>query len=288
MQAALTPRADEGVAEPLMAQGRSAASWGAILAGAFVAVAVSLILLSLGAGFEFASVSPWADRGISETTFSVATAIWLIVSQWISACLGGYIAGRLRTRWTGTHVHEVFFRDTAHGLVTWALATVVVAGIAATSITSVIGGSARAAAQVAGGDASGIMTTANSPAASYNVDKLFRFSGDASASAADSHVEVGHILANAISNGSLADTDRTYLASLIAQKSGTSPEGAKKRVDEFVTSMNDAKTKAMEAADSARKVAAEIAIYTALSMLIGAFIASVAAALGGRLRDEHI
>jgi hypothetical protein len=288
MQAIPTARADEGVAEPVMPHGRSGASWGAILAGAFVAVGVSLILLSLGAGLEFASVSPWADRGISKTTFNVTTAIWLIVSQWISACSGGYITGRLRTRWTGTHVHEVFFRDTAHGLVTWALSTVVVAGIAATSITSAIGGGARAAAQGAGGGASGMLATVNSPAAGYNVDKLFRSSDDASASAADSHAEAGHILANAISNGSLADADRTYLASLIAQKSGASPEAAKKRVDEFVTSMNDAKNKAMEAADAARKVAAEIAIYTALSMLIGAFIASVSAALGGRVRDEHI
>jgi hypothetical protein len=271
-----------------MSHDQSAASWGAIIAGALVAMAVSLVLLSLGAGFEFASVSPWTDHGISETTFSVTTAIWLIVTQWISACLGGYITGRLRTRWTGTHVHEVFFRDTAHGFVTWALATVVVAGIAASSITSVIGGSSRAAAQVAGGGASGMMATANSPAASYDVDKLFRSSGDASASAADTRAEADHILANAISKGSIADTDRAYLASLIAQKGGASPETARKRVDEFVTSINDAKTKAMEAADAARKVAAETAIYTALSMLIGAFIASVSAALGGRLRDEHI
>src|ERR1700730_8347905 len=151
MQAILTARAEEGAAEPVMSHDQSAASWGAILAGAFVAMAVFLVLLSLGAGFELSSVSPWTDHGISETTFSVTTAIWLIVTQWISACLGGYITGRLRTRWTGTHVHEVFFRDTAHGFVTWALATVVVAGIAASSITSVIGGSSRAAAQVAGG-----------------------------------------------------------------------------------------------------------------------------------------
>jgi putative Mn2+ efflux pump MntP len=288
MQAILTARAEEGAAEPVMSHDQSAASWGAILAGAFVAMAVSLVLLSLGAGFELSSVSPWTDHGISETTFSVTTAIWLIVTQWISACLGGYITGRLRTRWTGTHVHEVFFRDTAHGFVTWALATVVVAGIAASSITSVIGGSSRAAAQVAGSGASGVMATANSPAASYNVDKLLRSSGDASASAADTRAEVDHILANAISKGSIADTDRTYLASLIAQKGGASPEAARKRVDEFVTSINDAKTKAKEAADAARKVAAETAIYTALSMLIGAFIASVSAALGGRLRDEHI
>ena len=271
-----------------MSYGRSAASWGAIFAGALVAVAASLILLSLGAGLEFASISPWADRGVSVTTFNVTTAIWLIVTQWISACLGGYITGRLRTRWTGTHVHEVFFRDTAHGLVAWALATVVVAGIAASSITSLIGGGAHAAAQAAGGGVSAMMATANSPAASYNIDKLFRSSGDASAGTADIRAEAAHILANAISTGSIADTDRTYLSTLIAQKSGASPEDAKRRVDEFVTSMNDARTKAIEAADAARKAAAETATYTALSMLIGALIASVSAALGGHLRDEHV
>jgi hypothetical protein len=288
MQAILATRADEGIAGPVASHGRSAASWGAIFAGALVVVAASLILLSLGAGFELASVSPWTDRGFSVTTFSVTTAIWLIVTQWISACLGGYVTGRLRTRWIGTHGHEVFFRDTAHGLVTWALATVVVAGVAASSFTSLIGGGVHAAAQVAGGTAGGMVATANSPGASYNIDKLFRSANDASTSAADIHAEAGHILANAISTGTIVDADRTYLVSLIARKSGASPEDAKRRVDEFVATINDAKTKAMEAADAARKVAAQTAIYTALSMLIGALIASVSAALGGRLRDEHV
>jgi len=288
IQAMLATRADDSIAAPVTSHGRSAASWGAIFAGALVAVAASLILLSLGAGLEFASVSPWTDRGVSSTTFHVTTAIWLIVTQWISACLGGYITGRLRTRWIGTHGHEVFFRDTAHGLVTWALATVVVAGVSASSFTSLVGGGAHAAAQVAGGTASGMVTTANSPTASYNIDKLFRSANDASMSAADIHTEAGHILANAISTGTIVDADRTYLVSLIARKSGASPEDAKRRVDEFVATINDAKTKAMEAADAARKVAAQTAIYTALSMLIGALIASVSAALGGRLRDEHV
>jgi hypothetical protein len=288
MQAIVSTRADEGSGTPATSTGRSAASWGAIFAGALVAIAASLILLSLGAGFEFASISPWADRGVSATTFNVTTAIWLIVTQWISACLGGYITGRLRTRWTATHVHEVFFRDTAHGLVTWALATVVVAGIAASSITSLVGGGAHAVAQAAGGGVSAMTATANSPAASYNIDKLFRSSGDASAGTGDIRAEAAHILANAISTGSIADTDRTYLSTLIAQKSGASPDDAKRRVDEFVTSMNDARTKAIQAADAARKAAAETATYTALSMLIGALIASVSAALGGHLRDEHV
>ena len=104
--------------------GKSAASWPAIFAGAFVAVSVSLVLLALGSGLGFAAISPWQGHGVSATTFTVTTAIWLIVTQWLSAALGGYIAGRLRTKWVGTHTHEVFFRDTAHGFVTWSVATV--------------------------------------------------------------------------------------------------------------------------------------------------------------------
>src|SRR5664279_1717338 len=139
MQSTVLSRADDPGAASAASHGRSAASWGAIVAGAFVAVSASLILLSLGAGFEFASISPWAGHGISAMTFTVTSAIWFIVTQWISACLGGYIAGRLRTRWVGTHPHEVFFRDTAHGLVTWALATVVVVSVLGSYVSSLVG-----------------------------------------------------------------------------------------------------------------------------------------------------
>ena len=105
------------------------------------------------------------------------------------------------------------------------------------------------------------------------------------------HATCGHGIVPtrcAIATGGIADSDRTYLVSLIEHKSGASPQDAKSRVDEFVTAMNDAKTEAAKAADAARRVAAETAIYTALSMLIGAFIASVSAVLGGHLRDEHV
>ena len=71
------------------------------------------------------------------------------MTQWISAALGGYIAGRLRTKWTGTHTHEVFFRDTAHGLITWSVATVFVAWVIAGSASSALGGGMRAAAEAA-------------------------------------------------------------------------------------------------------------------------------------------
>ena len=109
---------------------KSAVSWGSVIAGAFVAAASTVILVALGSGIGFASISPWPDRGASVTAFAVTTAIWLIVTQWVSAALGGYVAGRLRTRWMGTHPHEVFFRDTAHGFITWAVATILVVAVA--------------------------------------------------------------------------------------------------------------------------------------------------------------
>ncbi len=126
---------------------RSAASWGAIIAGAFTAAGVTLILLALGSGLGFAATSPWPNAGISGLTLAVTAAIWLIITQWLSAAVGGYMAGRLRTRWIGTHVHEVFFRDTAHGLITWALASVLVAGIAGSGVLATIGAAGAVATQ---------------------------------------------------------------------------------------------------------------------------------------------
>ena len=94
----------------------SAVSWAAIVAGGLTAVTATLVLLMVGVGLGFSSVSPWAGQGASATTLAVGTVIWLIVVQWLSAGVGGYVAGRLRTTWTGVHRDEVFFRDTVHGL----------------------------------------------------------------------------------------------------------------------------------------------------------------------------
>jgi hypothetical protein len=261
---------------------KSAASWPSIIAGAFVAAAATVILLALGSGIGFASISPWPNHGASATTFAVTTAIWLIVTQWISAALGGYIAGRLRTRWLGTHSHEVFFRDTAHGLITWAVATILVATVATGSIKSVVGEAGRAVAD-AGASA------ANSPVSAYEIDKLFRSSNSGgAASLADTRVETAHIVANAFVSGSVSDADRAYLIEQVAARTGATRAGAEERVDGFLAAVTQAQVKLKAEADSARKAAAQASLYLALSMLIGAFIASVAAALGGRIRDEHI
>jgi hypothetical protein len=275
------------------AAGRSAASWPAILAGAFVAVSTSLILIVLGSGLGFAAVSPWAGHGASATGLTISSAIWLIVTQWISAALGGYLAGRLRTKWTGTHTHEVFFRDTAHGLITWSVATVFVAWVVAGSVSSMLGNGMRAveaAASAAAPAAAGAASENPASAAmTYDIDRLFRASGPSHAAAdgSDARAETLYIAYHAVAAGNMSDADRGYLAALVAAQTGISAPEAQRRVDEFADATLSAAARAKEGADAARKAAAQAAIYTALSLLIGAFIASVSGAIGGRLRDEH-
>lgn len=288
--------------ETLRLRAGSAVSWGAILAGAVAAISLSILLLTLGSGLGFAAISPWANHGASASSVAISGAIWLIVTQWASAAVGGYLAGRLRHRWLSTHQHEVFFRDTAHGLVTWSVATVVVVFAVSSAVSSLGGGAARAGAAAAGVGARGGMEAMHAqmgPAGPgsdehmYGTDKLFRAvptpaSGAAPGSEAGNYrMEAVHIAARAASTGDISGDDRTYLASLVAAKTGVSIDEAQKRVDAFVADVKDAVARAKAAADEARKAAAQAAIYTALAMLIGAFIASVAAALGGRLRDEH-
>src|ERR1700751_1470733 len=99
----------------------SGVSWPAVIGGAFTAAAVSLILLALGSGFGLASISPWSGSGASVTTFTIVGGIWLLVTQWLASGVGGYVTGRLRTKWAGLHTHEVFFRDTANGFIMWAV-----------------------------------------------------------------------------------------------------------------------------------------------------------------------
>jgi hypothetical protein len=277
----------------------SAVSWPAIVAGAFVAAASSLVLAALGSGFGLASVSPWPNSGVSATTFTVMTAIWLVVVQWLASGLGGYVAGRLRTKWANTHTHEVFFRDTAHGFITWAVATVLVGAVLTSAAASAVSGGVHAAATVASGASQGAATAAvqsssastpqGSPViAPYNIDMLFRSPrADSSAATSDARAEAARILANGVVSGDVPSADRTYLAELVAARTGISMEDAQKRVDTAIAQAKAAEAKARQAADTARKAASEASIYTALSMLVGAFIACIAAALGGQRRDLH-
>jgi hypothetical protein len=272
----------------------SGVAWPAIVGGAFAAIALTLILLALGSGLGLASVSPWPNFGASAVTFTVTTAVWLIVTQWLASGLGGYLTGRLRTKWVGLHTHEVFFRDTANGFLAWATATVIGAAFLAAAASSVVSGTATMVAGVASGAAPGASQVATrsggnlADPTAYFVDSLYR-SDHPSANAADQDVrtQTTRILLYGMWNGDVPAPDKTYLAQLVSARTGLSQADAVKRVDDVIAQEKAAEMKARQAADSARKAGAYLSIFTALSMLVGAFIACVAAALGGQQRDEY-
>jgi hypothetical protein len=272
-------------------EAQDAVSWAAVAAGAVAAAALTLLLVAFGAGLGLSAVSPWSDSGVAASTFSIGTGIYLIIIGVMSSAVGGYLAGRLRTKWAGVHSNEVFFRDTAHGFLAWAFATL----ISATALASTTAYLANGAAAGIGGAASQAARAIN-PSEIY-VDKLFRTvppgkstSGPADnpASTSDnanptssnqSRAEILRLWGSAFSNdGDIRAGDRTYLAQIIAARTGMNPADAEKRVDTVVI---EAKT----AADNTRRNAAHLSFWLTAALLFGAFAASLAAAEGGTLRD---
>lgn len=301
--------------------GRSAGavSWGAIAAGAAAAAALSLILLVLGVGLGLSSVSPWTHVGMGAATLGVSTIVWLTVTQLLASGMGGYLAGRLRTRWTDVHADEVYFRDTAHGFLAWAVSSLATAALLTSVIGSIVGGGVRAGSAVAAGAAgvAGAATAATAGMANedeggpmaYFVDSLFR--RDASAAAtpvatpmtsgepsrtADADLvsgrevaEVGRIFMNLSLSEPLPAEDVRHVAQLVAQRTGLSQADAEKRVTDTYARAQaqvlEAETDAREAADTAREASAYAALWLFVSLLTGAFVASLAATFGGRQRD---
>ena len=225
----------------------------------------------------------------------VSAVVWLVVVQWISSGLGGFLAGRLRTKWVGVHTHEVFFRDTAHGFLAWSLATVAGALVFASVTASGVSGVAKGTSDVAAATSRAAQADVQNGHAgagdrsAYFVDTMFRSANSADGDKADSPAEATRILVRSIQDGRvvLSPADKAYMAQMVAARTGLSQPEAEQRVDTVANQLNDAEQKVRQAADVARKRAAQLSIATALSMLIGAFIASAAAALGGRIRDEY-
>lgn len=269
---------------------QSAVSWPAIFVGAVVASAVTVMLFILGSGIGLSSVSPWQNSGATAATVTKGAVIWLIIVQWVSSGFGGYIAGRLRTKWTGLDRDETLFRDTAHGFAAWAVATLMTVFVAAYVLTGAASTVASTVGSVAGSAVQATtqagVSLASSNAVSTSVDRLFRSAQPSGTDDAGARAEVGRILSSSFASGTLSDADKAYLSQLVAARSGVSPQDAQKRVDDAVAAAKSAADTAKAAADEARKATAKLSFYTFLSMLVGAFIASAAAGLGGRLRDN--
>lgn len=258
-------------------EGPCAISWASIVGGAVVASAVSLALLVLGSGLGWATVSPWSGFDFSITEFTITAAIWLIVMQWLSSAFGGYMAGRLRGRWSNIKADEVMFRDTAHGLMAWALATILVAGF----LTSTMSTGIKTGSEVAAHTESQADENDNDMFA-YPIDTLFRTSGKTRVPD-DVKNETTRIVVRGTTNQVFTDVDKNYLADLVVANTDLTRDQAVQRVDGLLFEIDAMKV----TADKARKAASTFAILTFLSMLIGAFVASAAGAIGGRHRDEY-
>ncbi len=313
--AALNASALYGTQDPNSASlSPGAVSWTAIFAGAIAAAALSLILLILGTGLGLSAVSPWAPNGISAGTFGISAIAWITLTQLLASGMGGYLAGRLRSKWVSVHNDEVYFRDTVHGFLAWSVASLVTAAVLASATGAIVNSGVQAGAVVAGTAASGAVAAATSAdktamgvndTGGYFIDALFRkdaasassgtqtlpASMDASAGnpLAVSAVEVGRIFLNSIRAGTLPPDDVRYVGQVVAQRTGLSQADAEKRVVETFTRMQtrtrDVETAAREAADKTRKASAYAALWVFISLLTGAFVASLAATWGGRQRD---
>ena len=259
----------------------SGVSWGAVVAGAFVAAALSLALLALGTGIGLSAVSPWTNAGASAARIGRTAIAWLVLMQLIASSVGGYLAGRLRTKWVSIHTHEVYFRDTAHGFLVWAVGLVITAAFLTSAATSMVGGAARAGMTAADRPESAQSRDGLGPNG-YLIDRLLRTSVPGSdKDNASVRGEIGLIFANGLREGSLPPADKSYLAQVVAAKTGASAPDAEQRVD-------DAFAQGQHAADSARKAVAHSMYWTFLALLIGAFSASFAATIGGKERDRVV
>jgi hypothetical protein len=266
--------------DPIVATDPWAINWAAVAAGTFANAALTLLLLAFGAGMGFSAISPWSNSGVSMTTFSVGTGIWLVVMAMLASTIGGYIAGRLRSRWSGVHIDEVFFRDTAHGFLSWACAAVLSAAVLGAAATAIVSGASAGLAPRNAND--------GGPAATY-VDELFRpAAGSPAAPAATqatadpaTRAEVSRLLLKSFRDRiDLTAPDRAYLTQLVSARTGLAQGDADKRV-------NDVLAQAKSDLDKARSAAAQLALWLTAALFAGAFAASLAAIEGGQLRDRR-
>lgn len=262
----------------------SGVSWGAVIAGAFVTAAIGLLLMTLGAGMGLSSISIWPTARGPLAHVATGAVVWIILVQLLAGALGGYVAGRLRTKWTAVHTHEVYFRDTAHGLLVWAVSVVVSTALLGTFATSL----AR--------DLAGRSPDGTAEPADYYTDTLFRsanlgpasVSSDFAATPAGSvasppvstaeRAEARGILLRSLARPAIDPGDRSYLAALVAARTGLNTADAERRVEMTVANQR-------VAFEESRKAIAHSLYWLVVALLVGAFAASYAAIYGGRRRD---
>jgi len=243
--------------------------WGAVIAGAVIAAAISLVLLTFGSAIGLSMTSPYEGAGASKALFAIALGLWVVWVIVSSNLAGGYVVGRMRRRIGDATEHESDVRDGTHGVAMWGLGVLIAAVLAMAGVSGVVAGGAKLAS--GGGN----------PAA-YTVDSLFRTTGQQPAGGGETFAakrEATRILAQGTAGQPIADADKAYLGRLVAARTGLSQAEAEQRVDSVLA-------RAKTAADAARKTGIVSGFVIAAALLAAAAAAWWAAVTGGRHRDQ--
>lgn len=273
----------------------SAVSWSAVMAGAAVAAAFALIMLMLGSGLGLASVfvSVHADPGAP--AFGRSTLLWASATAVVASAAGGYVSGRMRTKWIAVSNNEKHFRDTAHGLLAWAAALL----MGAVLWTQMPARTDAAAPGRVSGASIQPAASADAGALGYYIDSLFRSElptahpplPDRAAQAAQRAAasEIRRIFMVAIAAQALPFDDMQHAAQLVSRHGGIAQQVAEDRVNDAFARIRqqrlDIANAAQAMAERARKTSAIAALWLVIALLSSAFVASMAATYGGRQRD---
>lgn len=313
-------RAELAFEEAQLIDGGPAVSWGAIFAGAFAASALSFVLLAIGAAFGLSVTSPWdftgGDAGETAAAIGIGTAVFLIVVHALASGIGGYLSGRLRSKLIGLRGDETYFRDTAHGLVVWAVSAlttilmIACIALAAARGTVAVGAATLNAAGQAASSAPALLEQVGQDDLRYFVDSLFRpapstqagiQTGAQTGTATQDQGQAATLptaqpeprpeaavrmereeiarIAQVALDGELSAEDRTYVAQIVARETGVPQAEAEQRVDQMIERAKTAKAEAAETAKQAADAARQAGMYTALWAAVAMLAGAFAASL---------
>lgn len=261
--------------------------WPAIIAGAVLATAISVVLLTFGSAIGLSMTSPIGGEGVSLFWVAIITAAWVVWVQLSAFMAGGYVTGRLRRRKLDATEHESDVRDGAHGLLVWGTGVVFTAVLALGGFAGAVGAITSAAGNAAGAAVAAADGASDTDPFGYAVDVLFRANQPAPADTDDARAEAGRIVAQSVMTGTFTAEDRAYLAALAASRTGISQEEAEARVDAFVAQAEAVEAEARETANQARIIGVLAAFLTAAALAASAAGAYFAAGAGGNHRDKN-
>lgn len=279
---------------------QSRISWGAVFAGAAIALAVGLMLNVLGAAVGSFMVDATSRETPDASSFGIGAGLWLLVSNLIGLAVGGYAAARLSGTADGTD-------GTLHGVSVWAATIIVsavllgnlVAGVASTATTgasNMIGSLAQGTGSIAsalGGQVADRTSTGTIQSAAQSMidraQNALSSGGDPATMNSDQRkAEIASLVGRRVSSGPLSEGDRGRLSALVAAEFGISPQDAQQRVQQVEQQTQQALDTAEQTAREAADKAATAASIASFSVFVTMLLGLLAAILGSRRGTREV